>query len=84
MKSNLPSIPARRATATLVEHLPHRRDVARGRRRASLSDVVDLIFMWQERVRTRRHLHELDEHMLRDIGLSRGDALHEASKPFWH
>lgn len=38
---------------------------------------------WQVRVDQRRHLLELDERLLRDIGLSRYDALREAAKPFW-
>ena len=38
---------------------------------------------WQERADQRRHLLELDERLLRDIGLSRYDALREAAKPFW-
>jgi uncharacterized protein YjiS (DUF1127 family) len=38
---------------------------------------------WFERRRQRRVLLELSEAMLKDIGLSRGDALREASKPFW-
>ena len=37
----------------------------------------------RERARGRRALTELDERMLRDIGLRREDALREADKPFW-
>ena len=32
---------------------------------------------------TRRLLAEMDQRLLADIGLGRGDALHEASRPFW-
>ncbi len=35
------------------------------------------------RQRARRELVRLDEHMLRDIGLGRSQALFEADKPFW-
>lgn len=35
------------------------------------------------RQRARRELARLDEHMLRDIGLSRSQALFESDKPFW-
>lgn len=35
------------------------------------------------RQRARRELTRLDEHMLRDIGLSRSQALFESDKPFW-
>jgi uncharacterized protein YjiS (DUF1127 family) len=38
---------------------------------------------WQERAQERHHLARLDDHMLRDIGVSRTDIMHEASKPFW-
>jgi uncharacterized protein YjiS (DUF1127 family) len=31
----------------------------------------------------RRALSELDDHLLRDIGISRLQALREAGKPFW-
>lgn len=35
------------------------------------------------RLHTRRQLQALDEHALRDIGLTRAQALEEALKPFW-
>ena len=38
----------------------------------------------QQRQRSRRQLAALDQYALKDIGLSRADALFEASKPFWH
>jgi len=31
----------------------------------------------------RRHLGELDDRLLRDIGVSRADIDHEMSRPFW-
>jgi uncharacterized protein YjiS (DUF1127 family) len=36
-----------------------------------------------ERRRQRQALSELDDHHLKDIGLSRAEALAEARKPFW-
>lgn len=45
--------------------------------------MIDLIFLWQERSRGRYRLAQLDDRMLRDIGINRLDALREASKPFW-
>jgi uncharacterized protein YjiS (DUF1127 family) len=47
------------------------------------SQVIDLVLTWHERARQRRHLRSLDNHMLRDIGLSRADVEGEADKPFW-
>lgn len=38
---------------------------------------------WELRHRTRKHLADMPEQMLRDIGLSTHDALVEAEKPFW-
>lgn len=34
-------------------------------------------------VETRMQLQELDDRMLRDIGMSRGEALHEAHRAPW-
>jgi uncharacterized protein YjiS (DUF1127 family) len=33
--------------------------------------------------RQRAHLTRLDDHLLRDIGLTPDDAMHEGSRPFW-
>lgn len=38
---------------------------------------------WSGRAAQRRHLAELDEHLLRDIGMDRDTARTEARKPFW-
>jgi uncharacterized protein YjiS (DUF1127 family) len=38
---------------------------------------------WRNRVRDRRHLCELSDRALSDIGLTRWDVLNEAAKPFW-
>ncbi len=38
---------------------------------------------WHNRQQQRRALMQLDDRMLRDIGVSRGDAENEAAKPFW-
>ena len=45
--------------------------------------VVELALLWTERARQRRQLAELNDHMLRDIGVTRADAWAEADKPFW-
>jgi uncharacterized protein YjiS (DUF1127 family) len=49
----------------------------------ALTRGVGLVLTWQERSRERRHLAELPDHVLRDVGLSRADVAHEAAKPFW-
>jgi uncharacterized protein YjiS (DUF1127 family) len=38
--------------------------------------------MWRA-IQTRRQLAEMDDRMLRDIGISRADALHEAERLPW-
>jgi uncharacterized protein YjiS (DUF1127 family) len=45
--------------------------------------LFDQAFTWLDRVRQRRHLGELDDRLLRDIGLSRAEVEHEVSRPFW-
>ena len=39
--------------------------------------------MWWTRHEARRQLLEMDDHMLRDIGLTRGQAVREWQKGFW-
>ena len=38
---------------------------------------------WHELARQRRHLASLSDAALKDIGLSRADALQEVERPFW-
>lgn len=45
--------------------------------------VSDTLLDWQDRARQRHRLGEMDDHLLRDIGLSRADLEHETAKPFW-
>lgn len=45
-----------------------------------LREVLSALLL---RRRGRRELRELDERLLRDVGLSREQALREADKPFW-
>jgi uncharacterized protein YjiS (DUF1127 family) len=45
--------------------------------------AVSRIALWIECVRQRRMLSELDDHMLRDIGVTRVEAARECEKPFW-
>jgi uncharacterized protein YjiS (DUF1127 family) len=45
--------------------------------------VLARVLGWLDLATQRRHLAELDERMLRDIGLRREDALAEARRPFW-
>jgi uncharacterized protein YjiS (DUF1127 family) len=45
--------------------------------------AATLIALWGRRIAQRRALAELDGRGLRDIGITRTDAMREAAKPFW-
>ena len=53
------------------------------RLRDALGRGFDRLLLWAERSEQRHQLAELNDHMLRDIGLSRVDVMAEATKPFW-
>ena len=48
-----------------------------------LAHAMAQLRVWKQRVQARRQLAEMDERLLRDIGLSAEQALREAGKPFW-
>ncbi|MCO6419952.1 DUF1127 domain-containing protein [Siccirubricoccus sp. KC 17139] len=48
----------------------------------SLPRITPFRAMWRA-IATRRQLAEMDDRMLRDIGISRADALHEAERAPW-
>jgi uncharacterized protein YjiS (DUF1127 family) len=45
--------------------------------------AVRTVWFWVERSRQRRALDRLDDHLLRDIGLTRGEVRRECTNPFW-
>jgi len=45
--------------------------------------LIDVLLTWQERATMRRHLAEMPDYMLRDVGLTRLNVAGEARKPFW-
>ncbi len=45
--------------------------------------LLDTLLLWQERVSQRRQLMQMDERLLKDIGVSRVQARAEFDKPFW-
>jgi uncharacterized protein YjiS (DUF1127 family) len=74
-------------------HVNHERKLQRHRKygrplvgtvvRIRISGVLRMISLWISRSNQRNALADLDDHLLRDIGVAGDDALREASKPFW-
>lgn len=50
---------------------------------AVASWILRRLIVWQERAEQRHALAMLDDHQLKDIGLTRVQIVHEISKPFW-
>jgi uncharacterized protein YjiS (DUF1127 family) len=63
--------------------LSHVAFVARPRRTPALQRLLLTLEGWAERRRQRRALLALNDHALKDIGLSGADAWQEGGKPFW-
>ena len=70
------------AFARALEAGLYGREVTRTIQRLA-ANVFTTLFEWQERARQRRRLSELDDRMLKDIGLTRTDVAREVEKPFW-
>ena len=45
--------------------------------------LLRTLAVWRERARQRRVLAAMDDHLLKDIGLTRIDVDQETGKPFW-
>jgi uncharacterized protein YjiS (DUF1127 family) len=59
-------------------------------RRSALDDLSDAaqwvlatVREWGRRSREREQVSNMDERMLKDIGITRAEALRLSSKPFW-
>ncbi len=48
-----------------------------------LMGLALVVARWEMRLRTRKALEKLDDHLLQDIGLDRARAEAEWQKPFW-
>lgn len=63
---------------------PHTRCLSHGQFTGGwLNAWAGAIRTWLQRAHQRRTLAELDNRMLRDIGVTRAQAQREAAKPFW-
>ena len=51
--------------------------------RRLVPDLLSRFRAWRERARSRHLLLQLDDRMLRDVGLSRSDVDSECTKHFW-
>ena len=51
--------------------------------RPILLRLADLLIGWLQRSQERRMLADVDDRMLRDVGIDRADLQAEAAKPFW-
>jgi uncharacterized protein YjiS (DUF1127 family) len=47
------------------------------------SRFLQTVSVWRQRSRTRAQLTHMSAHLLRDIGITRGEAMFEAGKQFW-
>ncbi len=48
-----------------------------------LAQLADTFHVWRQRYQARHELAQWSDRELHDIGVSSGDAIYEASKPFW-
>jgi uncharacterized protein YjiS (DUF1127 family) len=67
---------------TLPAHWPAQSETTAPADRWS-DDLSNLLSRWLDAWRSRQTLDELDDHLLRDIGLTRAEARRESSKFFW-
>ncbi len=63
-----------------AEQLSATSDQSSGR---GLARVSAVLMLWINRSRQRRALSHMQDYLLKDIGISRVDALQESRKPFW-
>ncbi len=54
-----------------------------GKVRRVTAKCLKMVILWQERAEQRHALSELNEQMLKDIGVSGAEAYKETRKPFW-
>jgi uncharacterized protein YjiS (DUF1127 family) len=48
-----------------------------------MAAIFRLVGLWRRRARDRALLARFDDRMLRDIGLTPADVMHEINRPFW-
>ena len=48
-----------------------------------LRAAANAVYRWTQRARQRKHLAQLDDRLLKDVGITPLAAAEEAKKPFW-
>ena len=62
----------------------HRGGKSRNRASAGVFErLLEVLFVWQDRIGQRQHLGQLDDRLLADMGLAWEDVHRECLKPFW-
>ena len=61
----------------------HTRHSLRNLLQQAVQATYATLLLWNDRQTQRHHLHELDDRLLRDMGLSKEEVWQEAQKPFW-
>ena len=79
MAQSVPTAMARSAARPAVDAAPRITGIAD----SSWAKLSRLCRLWAARRRERFALRDLDDHMLRDIGVTRQHAEREAGLPFW-
>jgi uncharacterized protein YjiS (DUF1127 family) len=58
-------------------------EIFRGQVVAQVARSIEILLLWQRRANERHALAQLDDKILRDLGLSRSEVARELRKPFW-
>lgn len=45
--------------------------------------IMNRVCLWQDRMHERAHLAALPDYLLRDMGLTRDEAVKQSARPFW-
>jgi uncharacterized protein YjiS (DUF1127 family) len=67
----------------MIKHAPSAASILAGRVYLSVAAIMQAFWNRSALARQRARLGQLDDHMLRDIGLTRGQAETEAARPAW-
>jgi uncharacterized protein YjiS (DUF1127 family) len=69
---------------TILKHAsPFGTGFFRGQVVAPVARGIEILLLWQRRANERHALAQLDDRILRDLGLSRSEVARELRKPFW-